>query len=54
MHVMHEVVHGCAGDGFVYTVVEARRVDVGADREGAFLVGRFHEAVETFCLPLVA
>jgi hypothetical protein len=48
VRVVEEPVHGCGGDGFGHEFVEAEGVDVGADREEAFLVGGFHDAVEPF------
>ena len=44
--VVQEPVHGGGGQGLGHQLVEAGRVQVRADRYGAFLVGGVHDAVE--------
>ncbi|ALV45374.1 hypothetical protein MB46_07575 [Arthrobacter alpinus] len=44
--VVHEPVHGRGGDVFWHELIEARGVDVGDDRWGAFLAGASHDTVE--------
>jgi len=45
--VVEEPVHGRGRNGFGHQFIEAGGVDVGADGQGAFLVGGFHDPVET-------
>ena len=44
--VMHEPVNGGGGQGFGHELVEAGRVEVGADRDGPSFVGGVDDPVE--------
>ena len=46
MGVVQEPVDGRGGEGLGHELVEGGRVQIGADRDGAFLIGGVDQAVE--------